>query len=153
MDGKLALCPYSGCKYRCCDSKQVGYIYMYPGEVEEARQRGESVEHLEVIDPDFHGGRKVKCRANETKTCDHGYKPLDCSSYPFFPRPHSGATDSLTSISLSKGSACPLMSEDLVGHAKFVSDAWLALMRRTPQTADWLEGVWRAQHTDPEAYL
>lgn len=129
MNGTIALCPYQGCEYRCCRFDQGNYIVLHPGELRAAQSRGVSTAHLQVIDDGYHGGQKAVCTALEPMTCDHGYKPLDCRSYPLFPAPGSG---------LLKGSKCPLRVEHLTEHAQDVIDLWA---QQGPDTRRWLAQV------------
>jgi Fe-S-cluster containining protein len=129
MNGTIALCPYQGCEYRCCRFDQGNYIVLHPGELEAARASGASTAHLQIIDDDYHGGQKAVCTAAEPMTCDYGYKPLDCKSYPLFPAPDGG---------LLKGSKCPLRPEHLTEHARDVGELW---ERQSLSTRRWLAEV------------
>lgn len=129
MNGTITLCPYQGCEFRCCRFDQGNYIVLHPGELQAAQARGASTTHLEVIDDNYHGGQKAVCTAREPMTCDDGYKPLDCKSYPLFPAPGGG---------LLKGSKCPLRAEHLTEHARDVVDLWAG---QGPVTGQWLAQV------------
>ena len=59
MSGEIPACPYMGCEFKCCNFDQGNYIVMYPGEHEDAVERGESVAHLRVIDDDDNGGKRA----------------------------------------------------------------------------------------------
>lgn len=129
MNGTIALCPYQECEYRCCRFDQGNYIVLHPGELEAAQASGASTAHLQIIDDDYRGGQRAVCTAAEPMTCDHGYKPLDCRSYPLFPAPDGG---------LLKGSKCPLRPEHLTEHARDVGELW---ERQSPATRRWLAEV------------
>jgi hypothetical protein len=83
-EGKIASCPV------CCDFQRGNFIVLYPGELDMAKAAGYSLDHL-FIDSDLFGGQRARCVAHDTSTCDNGYKPLDCASYPFFSYSVSGA--------------------------------------------------------------
>ena len=118
---------------------------VYPGELDRARAEGLSTEHLIIIDGDYHGGQKVACSASNTASCDNGYKPLDCQSYPFFPAPpRHGDVDLLV-----KGEKCPLQVEHLAAHAATVQDAWNDLIELDPTIREWLNRVELIGYTEP----
>ncbi len=119
MSGEISLCPHQNCNFVCCTFNQGNYIVLYPGEHEANSQ---AVGHLEIIDEDYFGGKRAVCHAADTGTCDNGYKPLDCASYPFFPKP--GAQGELQLI---RGSKCPLPTAKLEGHRRWVKRKWAAL--------------------------
>lgn len=136
--GLIPLCPHAGCAYRCCDFQQGNYIATYPGELERAQAGGASIKHLKVLSKDEHGGERVKCTARDTETCDGGYKPLDCASYPFFP---ASLDDKGRVTALIKGKKCPLVAADVRSHMEWVTEEWERLVRAQPVVGDWLEGV------------
>ena len=120
-DGKISSCATSGCGWRCCQFQQGNFIALYPGEIEQAEAAGQPTAHLKIIDKDYHGGKKAVCTARDTATCDGGFKPLDCASYPFFPaQPKAGVVGDL----LIKGKKCPLQTEHLAAQAAMVRTAW-----------------------------
>lgn len=129
---------------------------MYPGEIDEAREQGHSLAHLEILDANYHGGLRVKCRAKDTATCDNGYKPLDCVSYPFFPglSLESGNGNGGPAITLSKGSGCPILGHEIPKHQRFVREIWKKLMQRRPEVTDWLRwfDLSSVDDFDPEPY-
>jgi hypothetical protein len=133
--GTIAACPHQGCGYRCCEFQQGNYIVMYPGELESAVAQGHSVEHL-TITASYNGGFKAICTARQTATCDNGYKPLDCQSYPYFPVVKDGSIQ----VGL-KGKKCPLVLELMPGHAEFVERQWRARAQQAPQIVPWLSQV------------
>jgi hypothetical protein len=149
-DGIIPDCSTSGCwkklgERRCCDFQQGNYIVLYPGELDRARAEGRSTAHLEVIEADYHGGQKVTCSATNTATCDNGFKPLDCQSYPFFPaHPGRGDVDLLV-----KGTKCPLQVEHLANHAATVQEAWGELIDIDPAVREWLNKVELVGYSEP----
>jgi hypothetical protein len=144
-EGRLTSCANSGCGWRCCQFQQGNYIVLYPGEIEEAWRGGQSTAHLTITDDDYHGGKKAMCKARDTATCDGGFKPLDCVSYPFFPAPPgSGPIDLMI-----KGEKCPLMLRHLQRHTAFVRELWNALAARRPEILGWLNKVKLVGYTDP----
>jgi hypothetical protein len=130
------------------------HIVLYPGEVEEARARGQSLAHLEIIDIDHHGGARAKCRAADTATCDRGYKPLDCVSYPFFPEILEAADGTVPEVTVAKGLGCPIQAREIPRHARFVRQLWSKLVQRKLPVAAWIRSLSlsRTDAFDPEPY-
>lgn len=150
--GTIPLCPHKGCAFKCCDFKQMVHILLYPGELEEARAQGRSLAHLEILEESYHGAPRVRCRAKNTATCDGGYKPLDCVSYPFFPElPEDPGSAKLT---LSKGGGCPIAAHEIPAHAIYVTGLWQALMEKKPSVTDWVRsfGCAETDAFDSEPY-
>src|ERR1700722_6602570 len=149
-NGIIPSCANSGCSQhlgekRCCDFQQGNYIVLYPGELDLARKAGHSTAHLKIIDDDYHAAQKVGCSAKETATCDNGFKPLDCKSYPFFPAaPNNGHVDLLV-----KGKKCPLQAEHLKVHAAFVRETWNEVMASNPDVRAWLSKVELVGYSEP----
>ena len=137
-DGKIDLCPKSGCGFRCCEFQQGNYIVLHPGELAAAEARGESTAHLEVTRTE-RGGHRAICRAGRTEVCDDGYKPLDCQSYPYFPLLAEG--EETVSRWLLKGRKCPLLPHEIDTHGKWVIEQWSSLLEASPDIARWLRGV------------
>ena len=135
-DGKISVCPYQNCGFRCCKFNQDNYIVMYPGEVEEAVAAGKSLSHLQLTP--YHGGHKAICKAKNTASCDDGYKPLDCRCYPFFPKI---AKEKLSLLSVIKGGKCPLQKRHLFEHKNWVKRLWRNLKKRNSKVIEWLEKV------------
>lgn len=152
--GTIELCPHQGCAFQCCDFKQMVHILLYPGEVEEALARGHSMAHLELIDSNHHGGARARCRATDTATCDHGYKPLDCASYPFFPELSEPADGRDSQVTVAKGSGCPIQGREIPHHARHVREVWRRLAQGKPAVAAWLRSLSRSNTDafDPEPY-
>jgi hypothetical protein len=153
--GKIADCANSGCGWRCCQFMQGNYIVLYPGEVTAVRSRGESLDHLDIFDADYHGGSRATCHASDTARCDGGYKPLDCATYPFFPvigeqsetetaePPHGdpSVVAEQHAIKWLFGQKCPLISGNLGAHLKFIQAVWQDLMQSDDRVAPWLRLV------------
>lgn len=134
-DGTISLCPHQGCAFMCCEFQQGNYIVMYPGELEAAIRAGLSVRHLQITEP-YNGGFKAVCTAGRTATCDDGYKPLDCKSYPYFPVIKDGQIHAGL-----KGKKCPLTPAMTRAHAQFVEHEWRHLAEQVPAVIDWLDHV------------
>ncbi len=150
--GTIPLCPHKGCAFKCCDFKQMVHILLYPGELEAARAQGRSLAHLEILDDTYHGGMRVRCRAKNTATCDGGYKPLDCLSYPFFPELCETADGK--NLTLSKGGGCPIAAHEIPGHAQYVTGLWQTLLDKSPAVAKWVRsfGSVQTDSFDSEPY-
>jgi hypothetical protein len=135
--GRIDLCPKNACAYRCCDFQRGNYIVLFPGELEEAAARGDSVGHLRITAREW-GGYRAVCEARDTSTCDGGHKPLDCQSYPFFPtlRPDRDEVGMM-----SKGRKCPLESAEISGHQDWVRATWNRLICSHEQVGQWLRKV------------
>lgn len=101
---KISSCKDAGCGFKCCHFQQGNYIVLLPNELDNVEL---STNHLEVIDEDYHGGKKVVCTAKDTSSCDNGYKPIDCGLYPIFPKGDNGYI---------VGSKCPLHRDTLSTH-------------------------------------
>jgi Fe-S-cluster containining protein len=141
-DGRLHVCHSMNCNYRCCQFQQSNYIVLYPGELEEARKDGKSFTHLQIIQDDDHGGKRAVCKANDTSSCDDGYKPLDCRCYPFFPIINDGRVGAFI-----KGRKCPLLTQHLVEHAQWVEFVWNRLLARSLTMRRWLGAVKQVGYT------
>jgi Fe-S-cluster containining protein len=135
--GQIALCPKNDCGYRCCEFQQGNYIVLVPGELDEARKHGLSLDHLRITKEE-RGGHRAICHARDTGTCDGGYKPLDCQSYPFFPTLGPGEDE--VSV-LLKGRKCPLVVAELGDHEAWVRGVWNRLIAARPQIRSWLRRV------------
>jgi hypothetical protein len=146
-DGTMALCPHQGCSHTCCDFANDNFIALYPGEVAKAQAEAKSLAHLDVV-PDGSGGHRAICRAHDKASCDNGYKPLDCASYPLFPS--VGPQRRL--VVVLKGSKCPLQMEDLSTHHTWVESRWTQLCGSVEGLEAWLDSVQLVgyeQTTDP----
>jgi hypothetical protein len=113
---------------------------MYPGEMENAVAGGHSIAHLELADVDAHRGRRVRCRAKDTATCDNGHKPLDCSSYPFFPVMPAAANGGAVRLAV-KDEVCPLRSDQMRDHQRYVRRAWQEVIAKNPAVTSWLSSI------------
>jgi hypothetical protein len=133
--GKVSACPHQGCAFKCCQFQQGNFIVLYPGELEAAIASNLSVAHLQITG-EYNGGYKTVCVAKQTATCDGGYKPLDCKSYPYFPV----VKDHEITVGL-KGEKCPLTPDLMPGHERFVEYEWQRIARNTPNLITWLEKV------------
>lgn len=147
--GVIAQCEHAGCGHSCCEFAEGNYIVLYPGEVEAAYHAGKSLGHLQLM-PSSGGGHRAICQAADKCTCDDGYKPLDCASYPFFPTIDDG--DGVTAD--LKGQKCPLQVAALRRHRRWVVSAWSKLAAASPRIAEWIAGVkligyTRVSHNEP----
>jgi len=139
--GTIPLCPHKGCAFKCCDFQQMFHILLYPGEIEEAAAQGRSIAHLKIIDADYRGGVRAKCCAKDTATCDNGYKPLDCVSYPFFPElaaapgTNGAEKEDPIVVTLAKGSGCPIQGREIPRHERYIRELWQKLVRQNPKIA------------------
>lgn len=134
--GVIPDCATAGCGRTCCEFAEGNYIALYPGEVESAIASGASLEHLELA-PLPIGGHRAVCRAVDKSSCDSGYKPLDCASYPLFPTcDHTGELGADL-----KGGKCPLRSEVLKDHREWVIHVWNTLVERLPAVRKWVAAV------------
>lgn len=138
--GTIALCPHMGCAFKCCEFQQTGAIFLYPGELEQAAA-GKSVTHLEILNSNFHGGKLARCRASDRGSCDQGYKPLDCASYPFFPAAPL-ADASVQPAPVVKDDICPLQTSQISSHRRYVAEIWKALVKKNPAVGLWLKSIW-----------
>jgi hypothetical protein len=136
--GRIAACPKGQCGFTCCDFQQGNYIVLHPGELEAAKSRGESLHHLAVYAEEA-GGYRATCRARATATCDGGYKPLDCRSYPLFPTVTDGASPRVDVV--LKGSKCPLQLDEIREHEVYVRRAWSRVLASSPDVVEWLRRV------------
>lgn len=136
LDGQIAQCRHAACGYRCCDFSGGNYIALYPGELNDAVASGASLDHLEVR-PSADGGCRAICHADDKATCDGGYKPLDCASYPLFP---TIAPDGRVEAGL-KGRKCPLIAATIPRHVQWVKAAWTRLAEASPAVRDWIARV------------
>jgi Ser/Thr protein kinase RdoA (MazF antagonist) len=136
--GRISLCPHAGCAFRCCEFQQGNYIVLYPGELKAATASGQSIAHLEVFDDAYHGGQRARCIASDTASCDHGYKPLDCATYPFFP---TVANLDDARAPLLKGTKCPLPLHALRKHAMWAGNRWRRVVEGNPAVAEWIDAV------------
>ena len=136
LDGQIAACDTAGCGRCCCDFSAGNYIVLYPGELNAAVDRGETVAHL-AVRPSSDGGHRAICHAGDKGTCDGGYKPLDCASYPLFP-----SIDARGDVTVDlTGQKCPLRLRLLDAHSAWVRQAWVRLAQRSQAVADWIASV------------
>ena len=111
-NGLLAQCRTAGCGWKCCNFGKEGYILMLPYEYETGAG---SKAHLEVVDEDYFGGKKVKCVARDCSVCDKGYKPIMCRTYPYWMR-------SVSKDILMRSEKCCLPDEPLKAHRDYVKE-------------------------------
>lgn len=112
MDNKglIGGCAKSGCGYKCCSFGKDGHIVILPKELDSHKNE---IAHLQIIEDNYFGGKKVRCVAKDCKMCDNGYKPIMCRAYPLWVK------------SVRKGFVfhslkCPLSLSLLSRHKEFV---------------------------------
>ncbi len=110
--GLIRACENSGCGWKCCSFGSDGHIVILPHELDGHERE---VSHLQVIDDDYFGGKKVKCIAKDCKSCDDGYKPIMCQTYPLWVK-------SVKKKFVFRSGKCPLKNEQLAKHKDFVLD-------------------------------
>lgn len=116
--GEITDCLSAGCGFRCCyrmgQSRKIG-VAVFPSEVERVAKESP---HLQVLDDDYHGGKLMLCTAQDTATCDGGYKPMDCQFYPLFPLPSkNGGPDTVLCDDGPGPMQCPLGLRAIRAHA------------------------------------
>ena len=136
--GTISLCPYNKCQFCCVDFSAGNYIVLYPGELNRAEAAGYSTKHLRIIDRNYYGGARAVCEAKEPQTCDHGYKPLDCASYPLFPHV---LNDDCSVTGLLRSTKCPLLLADIKDHVLWVIEAWNKIVTANPAILEWLRRI------------
>jgi len=116
------------CNHKCCAFTD-NYILLYPGEYENSRL---DKEHLVIIDNDHFGGKKAVCTRG---SCDQDVhlKPVECRSYPLFPR--VGHDKDITVL---KASRCPLTVPELEEHTRAFLETWKRLLE-DDRLLEWLE--------------
>lgn len=134
--GCISQCETAACGRSCCEFADGNYIVLYPGEIESAKERGQSTAHL-ATEPSIHGGHRAVCVAGDKSSCDGGYKPLDCASYPYFPTVgESGQIDAGL-----KGDKCPLTVAALSNHRTWMIAQWAALIDSHPALRKWIQST------------
>lgn len=136
--GLIDACEHACCGRRCCDFSSGNFIVLYPGELNTATAAGVSLVHL-VVRPSDDGGHRAVCRAGDTATCDGGYKPLDCASYPFFPTLEDDGCGAVRAGLHSP--KCPLAMAMLGRHAAWVATQWRTLADASGGVRRWLKRV------------
>ena len=111
MDGNglIEACKSANCGWKCCSFGSVGHIVILPHEFDGHEQE---ISHLRIIDDDYFGGKKAKCIAKDCKSCDNGYKPVMCRTYPLWVK-------SVNKGFVFRSKKCPLSNEQLANHKEF----------------------------------
>lgn len=123
--GLIRACENSGCGWKCCSFGSDGHIVILPHEFD--GHEGE-ISHLQIIDDDYFGGKKVKCIAKDCKVCDNGYKPIMCRTYPLWIK-------SVEKKFIFRSRKCPLKNEQLEEHKKLTFSIFGNYKKRIePQT-------------------
>ena len=107
--GLIKACKSTGCGWKCCSFGSDGHIVILPHEFDGHEKE---ISHLQIIDDDYFGGKKVKCVAKDCKSCDNGYKPVMCRTYPLWVK-------SVNKGFVFRSKKCPLSNEQLTGHKEF----------------------------------
>lgn len=107
--GLIRACKNSGCGWKCCSFGSGGHIVILPHELDGYE---DEISHLHIIDNDYFGGKKVKCIAKDCKSCDNGYKPIMCRTYPLWVK-------SVKKGFVFRSGKCPLKNEQLAKHEEF----------------------------------
>jgi len=96
------------CGYACCDHSKLGnMIFAGPGEIEDAKRKNLSFEHLRISEQG--NGHCVQC----TRPCVEGeFKSIDCSIYPLYPASSDGVL-----WTVSDRRKCPIPIHELTSHA------------------------------------
>ena len=108
--GLIRACENSGCGWKCCSFGSDGHIVILPHELD---RHQEEISHLRNIDDDYFGGKKAKCFARDCKSCDNGYKPIMCRTYPLWVK-------SVKKSFVFRSGKCPLKNEQLTKHKELV---------------------------------
>lgn len=112
--GLIRACENSGCGWKCCSFGSDGHIVILPHELDSHEQE---ISHLQIIDDDYFGGKKVRCTAKDCQTCDNGYKPVMCCTYPLWVK-------QVRKGLVFRSNKCPLKDEQLTKHKEFVLDVF-----------------------------
>ncbi len=107
--GLIRACENSGCGWKCCSFGSDGHIVILPHEFDGYE---DEISHLQIIDNDYFGGKKVKCIAKDCKSCDNGYKPIMCRTYPLWVK-------SVKKGFVFRSGKCPLKNEQIAEHEEF----------------------------------
>lgn len=107
--GLIKACKNADCGWKCCSFGSDGHIVILPHEFD-GHERETS--HLQIIDDNYFGGKKVKCVAKDCKSCDNGYKPIMCRTYPLWVK-------SVKKRFVFRSGKCPLKNEQLDVHKDF----------------------------------
>lgn len=108
--GIIRDCAHANCGFKCCSFGNKGHVLILPFEL--LGHEGE-IKHLQIINDNYFGGKKVRCRAKNCMTCDGGYKPIMCRSYPLWVR-------SVSKKEVFKSRKCPLPQISLTTHKDYV---------------------------------
>ena len=131
-NGLIAHCASSGCGFKCCSFGSDGHIVILPGELAGRND----IDHLRCIGYNFMGAEKVKCEAKECSTCDGGYKPIMCRSYPLWVK-------SVGNGKVMRSQKCPLPSNVLADHREYVLEMFRDYERDVFPALDvFLSKVW-----------
>ena len=131
MNGLLAQCRTAGCGLKCCGFGKDGYILLLPHEDKAIGDKS----HLEVIDDNYFGGKKVKCTARNCAVCDNGYKPIMCRTYPYWMR-------SVSKDILVRSAKCGLSDANLEAHRDYVKNTFKQYSEKVADVDSFLNAVY-----------
>lgn len=124
--GVIESCKGTGCGFKCCSFASGGHIVVLPHEFDGHEH---DISHLRIIDDDYFGGKKVKCVANDCKSCDGGYKPIMCRSFPLWVK-------SLKKRIIFRSGKCPLRDVQLSRHKSYVLSLFDNYLESLPVDVD-----------------
>lgn len=133
------------CHFRCCDQSleknesisPENSILLFPGEYESVSEKINK-NHIEIR-ANFFGGFLGFCNPNvlNQKACslNNNFKPLDCSSYPFFPTIVNGNLELTADIK-----RCPICLDELVNHYFKIKKLWENLSK-DKKIREWIKNI------------
>lgn len=124
--GLIKACKSAACGWKCCSFGSDGHIVVLPHELDGHEQE---ISHLQIIDDDYFGGKKVKCVAKDCKSCDNGYKPVMCRTYPLWVK-------SVKKRFVFRSGKCPLKNEQLDSHKDFTLSIFEDYRNSLPPSVD-----------------
>jgi len=107
LDGIISNCLEKDCGFVCCDFGEKGHIIILPNELDGIN--ADMMKHLTTVSENGDGSRFVKCTATDRVSCDNGYKPIQCRTFPLWLRGDS---------TFEKSTRCPLTPEESTLHAE-----------------------------------
>lgn len=134
-NGLINSCSDSNCGWKCCSFGSKGHIVILPKELDGHEKE---IGHLEIIDDNYFGGKKVICKAKDCKNCDNGYKPIMCRSYPLWVK-------NISKEMVFRSNKCPLSSLSLKEHKIYTLDMFKRYKSSLPNDInidEFLSKVW-----------
>lgn len=133
------------CHFRCCDQSleknesisPENSILLFPGEYESVSDKINK-DHIEIR-KNFFGGFLGFCNPNvlNQKVCslNNNFKPLDCSSYPFFPAIVNENLELTADVK-----RCPICLDELVSHYFKIKKLWENLSK-DKKIREWIKNI------------